>query len=64
MDLASNAGKFARSRPTIECAQCGEHLYVPEWTEYLDGGRILASVAMRGLRHLVRDRDPLIAAAC
>jgi hypothetical protein len=24
----------------IECAQCGEHIYVPEWTEYLEGGRV------------------------
>jgi hypothetical protein len=31
---------FARSRPVIECAQCGEHIYVPEWTEYLEGGRV------------------------
>ncbi len=35
--------KFASSRPTVECAQCGERLYVPEWAEYLDGG---------GVRHL------------
>jgi hypothetical protein len=25
-----------RSRPQIECAQCGEALYLPEWSEYLD----------------------------
>jgi hypothetical protein len=25
-----------RSRPMIECAQCGEQLYLPEWSEYLD----------------------------
>jgi len=25
-----------RSRPLIKCAQCGEHLYLPEWSEYLD----------------------------
>jgi len=37
------ARKFARSRPVIECAQCGERLYVPEWSEFLDGG---------GVRHL------------
>jgi hypothetical protein len=41
MELVRNTGKFARSRPVIECAQCGERLYVPEWTEYRDGGRIL-----------------------
>jgi transcription elongation factor Elf1 len=37
------ARKLARSRPVINCAQCGEHLYVPDWSEYLDGG---------GIRHL------------
>jgi hypothetical protein len=41
MELVRNTGKFARSRPVIECAQCGERPYVPEWTEYRDGGRIL-----------------------
>lgn len=34
------AKRFARSRPVLECAQCGERLYVPEWSEYLDGGRV------------------------
>jgi hypothetical protein len=24
----------------IECAQCGERLYLPEWTEFLDRGRV------------------------
>jgi transposase-like protein len=42
---ARAARRFARSRPVIECAQCGAHLYVPEWSEYLDGG---------GVRHLWR----------
>lgn len=32
--------RFARTYPVIECAQCGEPLYLPEWTEYLDGGRV------------------------
>ena len=32
--------RFARSRPVIECAQCGERLYVPEWSEYLDSRRV------------------------
>jgi hypothetical protein len=40
---AGAAGKFARSRPVIECAQCGKRLYVPQWSEYLDSG---------GVRHL------------
>ena len=42
MDLydVHKPGNFARSRPLIDCAQCGQRLYVPEWSEYLDGGRI------------------------
>jgi hypothetical protein len=40
MELLDDAGAFVRSRPTTECAQCGERIYVPEWTEYRDGGRI------------------------
>jgi hypothetical protein len=27
-------------RAMTECAQCGEHLFAPEWAEYLDGGRV------------------------
>lgn len=30
---------YARSRPTVECRQCGTRLYVPDWTEHLDTGR-------------------------
>lgn len=37
------ARRFARSRPVIDCAQCGASLYVPEWSEYLEGD---------GIRHL------------
>jgi uncharacterized Zn finger protein len=40
MELVSDAGGFARSRPVIECRQCGDRIYVPQWTEYRDGGRI------------------------
>ena len=42
MDLydVRSPGKFSRSRPLIDCAQCGAPLYVPEWSEYLDGGSI------------------------
>lgn len=40
MELSRETGRFARSRPVIECAQCGERLYVPEWTEYRAGGRV------------------------
>jgi len=30
----------ARSRPALECAQCGERLSIPEWSEYLVAGRV------------------------
>jgi rubrerythrin len=37
MELRANRSlDFARSRPVLECAQCGERLFVPEWSEYLD----------------------------
>ncbi len=35
-----NTRMFARSRPIVACAQCGARLYVPEWSEYFDPGRI------------------------
>jgi hypothetical protein len=40
---ARNATKFVRSQPMVECAQCGEQLFAPEWSEYLDEN---------GVRHL------------
>ncbi|MEJ2436369.1 MAG: hypothetical protein P8Y53_25710 [Pseudolabrys sp.] len=43
MAMTGDAGWFAHSRPVIECAQCGEHIYVPEWTEYRDGGEAAAA---------------------
>ena len=30
---------IAPARPVIECAQCGEQLFVPEWSEYVDERR-------------------------
>ena len=32
--------KFARARPVIACAQCGERLFVPELSEFVDARRI------------------------
>lgn len=29
-----------RARPVTECAQCGEHLFVPEWSEHIDERRV------------------------
>jgi hypothetical protein len=40
MELIRDIEKFARSRSLIECAQCGDRIYIPEWSECLDRGRI------------------------
>jgi DNA-directed RNA polymerase subunit RPC12/RpoP len=32
--------RFARSRPPIECAQCGERIFMPEWSEWVDSSQI------------------------
>ena len=41
MELRSpDARKFAHARPMIECAQCGAHIFAPEWSEYLDDNRV------------------------
>ena len=29
-----------RRRPLIECAQCGESIDIPEWSENLEGGHV------------------------
>ena len=31
---------FATAKPLIECAQCGERLYLPEWSECMDRHRV------------------------
>ena len=45
MELVRELGRFVRPRPLIECAQCGERIYMPEWSECLENG---------GVRHLWR----------
>lgn len=35
-----DATKYARSRPVVECAQCAEPLFVPEWSEHVDDRRV------------------------
>ena len=32
--------RFVQSRPLTECAQCGEQLLAPEWSEYLDDRQV------------------------
>src|SRR5262245_26925403 len=40
MEVSRDIARFARSRPVIECAQCGERIYIPEWSECVDGCRV------------------------
>ena len=41
MDLHTRgAAKSSRSRSQIECAQCGESLFMPEWSELVDERRV------------------------
>jgi hypothetical protein len=40
MELSPHITKFSRSRPALECAQCGNSIYIPEWSEWLDGCRV------------------------
>lgn len=35
-----NARNSAAPRPMIECAQCGDHLLLPESSEYLENSSI------------------------
>ena len=32
------SNRLPRLRPAVECAQCGEAIYIPEWSEWLDSG--------------------------
>ena len=41
MQLRSrNYHSLAQSRPMVPCAQCGDMLLAPEWSEHLDDCRI------------------------
>ena len=41
MDLhMRDAAKRQRPRRQIECAQCGESLFMPEWSELVDESRV------------------------
>ena len=37
---ARKSSSFRQSRPVVPCAQCGDTLFAPEWSEYLDDRRI------------------------
>ena len=36
MYLRTHGPGRAPPRPAVECAQCGNALFLPEWSEYLD----------------------------
>ena len=36
----SEGTKYAKSRPVVECAQCGKLLFIPEWSEHVDDRRV------------------------
>ncbi len=40
MDLYKNPRKPGQPRPLNSCAQCGEMIFLPEWSEYLDSRRV------------------------
>jgi ribosomal protein L37AE/L43A len=41
MELRSrNLRPFNQSQPIVPCAQCGDELFAPDWSEYLDECRI------------------------
>jgi hypothetical protein len=41
MELRTPSSRqFFLSRPIVECAQCGERIFAPDWSEYLDDRRV------------------------
>jgi hypothetical protein len=40
MELFRDTAKFTRSRVMVECAQCRERLFMPEWSEFVDARRV------------------------
>ncbi|HEY5378628.1 MAG TPA: hypothetical protein VIJ78_03725 [Pseudolabrys sp.] len=40
MDLHHTRGASKIARPGLECAQCGEALFIPEWSELVDERRV------------------------
>ncbi|HXD47109.1 MAG TPA: hypothetical protein VN655_18460 [Pseudolabrys sp.] len=40
MELLRDRHTARRRRASIACAQCGEELYMPEWSEWLDSARV------------------------
>jgi hypothetical protein len=40
LDYRDPRKRLPPAKPLIECAQCGERLYLPEWTECMDRNRV------------------------
>ena len=40
MDLRAYGFHKIPPRPIVECAQCGDQLYIPEWSEAVDERRM------------------------
>ena len=40
METFHDTTNFSRTRPALECAQCGNPIYIPEWSEWLDSSRV------------------------
>jgi len=40
MDLRTDRSRKVPTRPIIECAQCGDRLFIPEWSELVDERRM------------------------
>ena len=36
----SSSRRYAQARPVNLCAQCGETIFLPQWSEYLDTCRV------------------------
>jgi predicted RNA-binding Zn-ribbon protein involved in translation (DUF1610 family) len=36
----SSSRKYFESRAVNACAQCGENIFIPEWSEHLDARRV------------------------
>jgi hypothetical protein len=40
MELRSPSNRKFLARPVIDCAQCGAQIFVPDWCEYFDDGKV------------------------
>ncbi len=40
MHRSHDSAVFARARPALECGQCGQSLFMPEWSELVDERRV------------------------